>query len=241
MITLYSGTPGSGKSLHQAIDIYYDLKYKRPVIANFNINTSYFKKTAPFYYIPNQELKPEKLVQISEEYFKNHRFKEGALKLYIDECQIMFNSREWNKPDRADWLVFFTQHRKYGFDIYLIAQFDRMIDRQIRSLIEYEVIHRKLGNFGIFGAVLNFIFFGNVFVSVRNWYPLKERVGFEFYRGKKKYFRIYNTFNTFNKKLEETENRTVDFEKIGCTPSGSAEGDKYISYQQKNVDNSVKV
>ena len=40
MIYLYSGTPGSGKSLHQASDIYWDLKFNKPVVANYQINTS---------------------------------------------------------------------------------------------------------------------------------------------------------------------------------------------------------
>ena len=202
MIYLYSGTPGSGKSLHQAIDIYYHLKYNRPVIANFDINTHIFNKDVQFTYINNLDLKPELLVQISHDYFENHRFKEGALKLYIDECQILFNAREWNKVGRDKWLVFFTQHRKYGFDIYLVAQFDRMIDRQIRSLIEYEIVHRKMANFGLFGKLINILTLGNLFVSVCTWYPLKEHVGFEFFKGHKRYFELYNTYSTFNKALE---------------------------------------
>ena len=36
----------------------------------------------------------------------------------------------------------------------LIAQFDRMLDRQIRSVIEYEHIHRKVKNIGVWGKCL---------------------------------------------------------------------------------------
>lgn len=46
MIYLYSGTPGSGKSLHVARDIYYRLnksKNPRNVIANFMINDKMIK------------------------------------------------------------------------------------------------------------------------------------------------------------------------------------------------------
>lgn len=202
MIYLYSGTPGSGKSLHQAIDIYYDLKFNKPVIANYTINTDIFHKNVPFIYLPNNKLTPDELVKISQEYFKNHKFKEGKLKLYIDECQILFNAREWNIKGRDDWLVFFTQHRKYGYDIYLIAQFDRMIDRQIRSLIEYEVIHRKVKNFGFWGGLFNVLALGGLFVAITVWYPLKEKTGSEFFKANKKYFELYNTYDTFNKKLE---------------------------------------
>ena len=43
MIYLYSGTPGSGKSLHTARVIYYSLKRGFPVIANFPINLDKIK------------------------------------------------------------------------------------------------------------------------------------------------------------------------------------------------------
>ena len=40
MIYFYSGTPGSGKSLHVAIDIFRKLRFKKNVIATFPINIS---------------------------------------------------------------------------------------------------------------------------------------------------------------------------------------------------------
>lgn len=39
----------------------------------------------------------------------------------------------------------------------MIAQADRMIDRQIRALIETETKHRKLNNYGFGGMVLTFL------------------------------------------------------------------------------------
>ena len=203
MITLYSGTPGSGKSLHQASDIWWCLKLNKPVVANYDINTEVFKKKVPFIYLPNDKLTPQELVKISKAYFENHKFKEGAIKLYIDECQILFNAREWNIKGRDEWLIFFSQHRKYGFDIYLVAQFDRMIDRQIRSLIEYEVIHRKVKNFGFWGSLLNLFAGGGLFVAVTMWYPLNERIESDFFKAHKRYFKLYDTYGIFNKKLEK--------------------------------------
>lgn len=44
VLKLYSGTPGSGKSLDVARKIYHALRYGRPVIANFDINTSLIPK-----------------------------------------------------------------------------------------------------------------------------------------------------------------------------------------------------
>ena len=221
MIILYSGTPGSGKSLHQARDIYRWLSVGKPAITNYEINTSVIKsnRLGDFLYLPNDKLKPKFLIQYSREYFKNHRFKEGAIRVYIDEAQLMFNAREWQISGRDEWISFFTQHRKYGYDVYLIAQFDRMIDRQVRSLIEYEVIHRKCSNFGIYGKILSLFTLGNLFVSVKMWYPLKERVGSEFFKYHNKYSKIYDTYKDFGV--------FVDNDEIQC--SQSASGDKPAS------------
>ena len=154
MIYLYSGTPGSGKSLHQAKDIYHWIRRGRCCICNFDIDVTKIPKAkGQFIYLDNEYLRPETLIKFSKVYFKDHPFHEGRLRLYIDECQLLFNAREWQSFGRKEWLSFFTQHRKYGYDIFLIAQFDRMVDRQIRSLIEYEIIHRKASNFGTMGTL----------------------------------------------------------------------------------------
>jgi zona occludens toxin (predicted ATPase) len=198
MINLYSGTPGSGKSLHMASDIYYHLKFGRTVIANFEIKPDFVKKCrGKFVFVDNENLTPEYLIQFSKEYFAGKPFKEGKINLYIDECQLLFNAREWQKLGRNEWLSFYTQHRKLGYNIILVAQFDRMIDRQIRSLIEYNYIHRKVSNFGIGGKLISLLSFGNLFVSVKVWYPLNEKVGSEFFQCRKKYYSLYDTYNTF--------------------------------------------
>ena len=199
MIYLYSGTPGSGKSLHTARVIYYHLMRGKPVICNFEINLSKVKNKHLFTYIDNVELEPSKLIDIYVSYLEaNKSLKEGDILLVIDECQLMFNARDWAKQGRNDWNSFFTQHRKYKYDIILIAQFDRMIDRQIRSLIEYEQVHRKVSNFGWKGKLLTLMMgTTNLFCSVKMWYPMKERVGSEFFRASKKYYSLYNTYNTF--------------------------------------------
>ena len=100
----------------------------KPCICNFDVNLHAIKASkrglGEFYYISNDILRPELLIKYSEIYFKNHKFKEGAIRLYIDECQLLFNAREWNIKGRKEWLSFFTQHRKYGYDIILVAQSD---------------------------------------------------------------------------------------------------------------------
>lgn len=97
MIYLYSGTPGSGKSLHTASVIYHTLKRGLPVIANFPINLERIKgRKGEFVEKDNSSLNPQFLIDYTKEFFKGKPIKEGKLLLIIDECQLMFNARDYD-------------------------------------------------------------------------------------------------------------------------------------------------
>lgn len=195
-IYLYTGTPGSGKSLHMAKQIYWTVKRNLPVVCNFEMC---FPEDSTFIFKDNSELSFEYLTDFSKEYFRDHKFKEGAIRLYIDECQLIFNARSWNAKDRADWIKFFTQHRKLGYDVYLITQFDTMLDKQLRSLVEYECKHRKLNNYGWVGKLAGIIFVrAPVIVAVNYWYPMKTRLSADWLIGTRKYYRLYDTAKIFS-------------------------------------------
>lgn len=209
MIKCYSGTPGSGKSLHLASRIFYTLRAGRPVVGNFEIDLSKVNRRHPerlkFLYLPNAatdnslpHLCPRDLIDFSRRYFNGRRVVEEHIFLVIDECQILFNSRAWQQQDRAEWLTFFSQHRKYGYEIVLVAQFDGMIDKQIRSLIEYDYKHRKLSNFGFAGRIMSLFFGGRLFCAVQYWYPINERIGASWFLARNKYYRIYDTYKSFD-------------------------------------------
>ena len=198
-IYLYSGTPGSGKSLHAARDVRDAIKYKNiPVVANYEFNVQHLGGT--FRYVSNYELTPEVLRRFAAEWWKEHEFKEDRILLVIDECQLLFNSRDWQDSRRMEWLEFFSQHRKYGYKVIFIAQFDRMIDRQIRSLLEYDVQHRKVSNYGKIGFILRLLLFGELFYCCTYYYPLKEKVGGEWIRYSKNLGELYDSYKTFERK-----------------------------------------
>lgn len=199
MISLYSGTPGSGKSLHAAQLVRNHLKFYSNVIGTFHINKNRLFKNSKFdyLYVNIYSLTPKFLV----DYAKSHkqdlkRHIEGSFLLVIDEAQRLFNSRTWSNKDRNDWITFFAEHRHLGFDIVLIAQNDRMLDRQIRALIEYDYIHRKVSQFGIKGKLLS-IFTGQ-FMYVKQWYPLHEKIDSAFFRADKRLFDFYDSFEEFS-------------------------------------------
>lgn len=195
MIYLYSGTPGSGKSLHVARDIYNRLNYNKKypnVIANFTINEKMIKnKKANFIYRDNSELTVEYLVNYA---IKNHKMGiENQTLVVVDECQVIWNSRDWQKGiNRLEWIKFFTQHRKLGYNFICIAQNDRMVDRQIRVLFEYEVKHRKINNYKI-GRLLPF----PAFAAITYWYGVNEKIDVEFFTYRKKWGKFYDSYGAF--------------------------------------------
>lgn len=195
MIYLYSGSPGSGKSLHVARDIYYRLNRSRNpnnVIANFMINKKMVKnKKANFIYKDNSDLTVKFLLEYALE---NHKIgKENQTMVVVDECQVIWNAREWqSSTNRMQWIKFFTQHRKLGYNFIVISQNDRMIDRQIRALFEYEIKHRKVNNFKI-GKLFPF----STFAAVTYWYGVNEKIGVEFFFYRKKWGNFYNSYGTF--------------------------------------------
>lgn len=196
MIYLYSGTPGSGKSLHCARDMYIRLRRSKypNVIANFDINRSMLKKQSNFIYKDNSELTVDFLVN----YAINNHIKgvENQTLVIVDECQVLWNSREWqNNSNRLDWIKFFTQHRKFGYNFICITQNDRMVDRQIRALFEYEVKHRKVNNFKI-----GRLFPLPLFCAINYWYGVNERLGCEFFIYRKKWSKFYDSYASWDLK-----------------------------------------
>lgn len=196
MICLMTGTPGSGKSLHMATDIHWRMKLHKLVVANFEINTSRYDDPSCFVYVPTNELTPERLEAIAREYFKTHEFKEGAISFYWDEAQINLNSRSWKQ--NSSWIPFFTQHRKLGYNVYMVCQYHEMLDKQVRTIVEYEINHRKVNNVGWFGKFVSLFALGHpVVCAVTRWYGQKMRISAEWFIGTKKIYSLYDTYKMF--------------------------------------------
>lgn len=213
MIWLYSGTPGSGKSLDTARDIMMKLRRGQRVIANFPINLAVVQrgsriKVDPenFIYKDNPEMTVKYLVQFAR---KNHMSgKESQTLLVIDECSVKFNPREWdtNKTDRMNWIKFLQHHRKLGYNVILVSQTDRLIDRQIRSFIEYDVKHRKANNFGFMGLLFTLLKIP-MFVAIEYHYALHEKLSARFYMYSKKFEKLYDSYKMFDDELEFNEEK----------------------------------
>ena len=221
MIWFYSGTNGSGKSLHVAKDIYKRLRRSdsrngynhNQVIATFDIATNAIKNfCGHFTQVPIYDLTPAMLTKYALQHHKldgNPNLVEGQTMVVIDEAQRIFNPRDYDKNGRREWLDWLPEHRKYGFNIIMISPYDKMIDKQIRALFEYEVKHRKANNFGFIGLLLS-LFHMPVFFAINYWYGVKTKNGVETFLASRKYTRIYNTFQRFGHDGDPLAARTAD-------------------------------
>lgn len=197
-ISLYSGTPGSYKSYHAVCDVLDWLRRGRNVIANFAIDTGkYFKikNIGKFFFVPTADLTVRFLVDFAQEHHQPG-YKAQTL-VVIDEASILFNSRQFDRRDRMDWINFLANHRHLNYDFILIAQQDRMIDRQIRGLIETEYKHRALKSIKTFGLILSLIF-GGLFVCVEYYYPTRMRLDSNIIRFRKRRANAYDTMALFD-------------------------------------------
>jgi zona occludens toxin (predicted ATPase) len=194
---MYTGTPGSGKSLHAAQEILDASLRGQQVIANFPIKpTKKQQRTGklPLYW-DNGDITVKRLIQYAR---KNHkRGKEGQTLLIIDECAILFNCRAFNAKGREQWVKFFSQHRKYGYNIIMITQWDRMLDRQIRVMAEYNVVHRKVNNFRLIGLLLTMCRI-KLFVAIEMWYGVNEITTRSFFRFRRKLADMYDSYAEFH-------------------------------------------
>lgn len=203
MLLAYTGTPGSGKSFHAVNDIWTRVKYGHNVITNipmsfpkpmFHKNVS---RETIYSFRETYEITPQYLIEYSENLRKAKqwsRVPEEYIWLVIDEAQLIFNCRNWNDKDRKAWVQFFTLHRKLGYHIVLITQMAKMLDNQIRGLLEYEVIHRKFSNFGIKGTLLSLALLSpTLFACVRVWSAMNERIDCEILRYNRRIAKMYDT------------------------------------------------
>lgn len=196
-ISLFSGTPGSYKSYHAVCEALSALKHGKNLITNFPINyKKRLKRPVKGLYecVNNLDLTVDYLTNFAAAHHKPSV--RAQTLVVIDEASIKFNSRDFQLKDRMGWINFFANHRHFNYDVILITQQDRMLDRQIRGLIETEYKHRAIKNYKFLGFVLNAICRG-AFICVEYWYPCKLRNGSQLCKFNYKIAQCYDTMAQF--------------------------------------------
>lgn len=215
MITLYTGTPGSGKSYHMAKLIHLLYKKGKYIFANFDIDVDYLSKKYPksksqVFCIDNRDLKyPFGLTGFSNNFHVResiNRVKESQSYLFIDECNNNFDSRFWNEKGRKDWNHWLSEHRKDGFEVILTTQDIGDIDKKIRKRLEIEVKHFDVKNFTVFGKILALMLGGHLFIQRSQWCSKGNtknlKISTDFLLCRKKYYRLFDTSQHFMHSLD---------------------------------------
>lgn len=165
VMEIFQGSLGSGKSASMVLDLVDHLLNGGVCAANFSLVDDWAIKLAErniwvrlgvrnkFTYA--QDLYDRFMVvgscdslwEVSKKLIPRAKGKaaqqyEGHGRLYLDECQNYFNSREWQK--NKDFVHFFSQSRKLKWDCILVAHDASMIDKQIRNFLEYETRFRNM-------------------------------------------------------------------------------------------------
>lgn len=223
MIELWSGTPGSGKSLHLAHDVREKLRWGRYVISTCNINTDlcFFNRLQEFLYniskgkicLPCSDDRRNNFVYmpiefVTPEYFyefaaKYHVYgKEHQTHIYLDECVAIFSPtvisediETWNK-----WDTFFRIHRHLGYDIVLVPQSKRLIARKVIEYAEFEVKHYNRKHHGMLGFFLA-LFAGGLFSYSTCWRGVRKPIEQHFFTYKPLYGQMYNSYSMFESTL----------------------------------------
>lgn len=225
MIELYSGTPGSGKSLHTAHEIRDYLRFGKNVISTCDIDTdlcflnpfkswyvNHFnkkpkkikkdKRAGNFHYIDIHEVTPDYLYRFAAEH---HVFgKEHQTIVVLDECVAIFsptvisdNTKLWN-----EWDTFFRKHRHIGYDVILIPQSKKLIARKVIEYCEFETKHYNRKNQGFLGWLFSLFVGGSLFSWSKLWRGTKGKpLEQGFFTYKPIFGLMYNSYSMYDETL----------------------------------------
>ena len=121
MLYLFTGVPGSGKTLNVV-----SMLAKRPDLKNRPL----FIDGIPDLKIPHEQIPEGESIQTWPKWAPT-----GAI-IVVDECQRIFRPRP-SGSKVPDYVSELETHRHRGLDFFFITQHPRLIDANLRSLIEH--------------------------------------------------------------------------------------------------------
>lgn len=240
-INCIQGTPGSGKSAFAVSMLLDHLRRGGVVAANFSLVDGWAETVAKRSFAcrflgkdhiesaqdlwsrfkvvgslegvnqASKELIPLAKGKIADQY-EDHGL------LVLDECQLVFNSRQWQK--NMEWIEFFSQHRKHKWSVLMVSHSVEMVDSQIRNFIEYDVRFRNLNKvkLPVVGVpVSRLLLADNAFLSIWRYYGLGAGAGNIFKRELTKLklweARLYDSMKIFSQ-----HSKVADYSPGGVQP-----------------------
>ncbi len=230
MTQLWTGTPGSGKSLHVAHEIREDLRLPfgkaKNVISTCYIDTTYCfmnilqelvfiitrgkihlynddPRAKRFHYVPIEEITPKYLYEFAAKY---HVYgKEHQTTLVLDECVAIFSPTVLSENIKRwnEWDEFFRKHRHLGYNVIIIPQSKKLISRKVIEYCEFEVKHYNRKHQGMFGWLLSLVCGGSLFSYSTCWRGTKDKpLEQKFFTYRRLFGSMYNSYSMFDETLK---------------------------------------
>lgn len=148
-IYAYTGLPGSGKTLHATRTVLRRVwrRHPLPAVTTWQLRLADAPPEARrcWHCVPADQLTPALLTAAAEDYWRTRGpAREDRLLLAIDEAHIIYGARQWARKDRQEWLAWYGQHRHQGWTVLLLVQSLKMLDSQLRSIVDEERRHINL-------------------------------------------------------------------------------------------------
>lgn len=150
MIIIHEGVPGSGKTYDAVRKINDALKLGRSVYHNIRgLDLDLCQEAISAISGLSRGDISRQLVMLTDDHVREFwlHCPDGAF-IVIDEAQLYFNSRDFNKGGNRAFGDWASTHRHHGFDLLLISQRAERIETSVRSLAEFRYRYRKLNVFG---------------------------------------------------------------------------------------------
>jgi hypothetical protein len=144
-VYLATGRLGGGKTLCAVGRMVEYLERGRQVATNLDLDLKHLSRHVKAPRITRLPDRPDAgtLAALGSANESRDESKNGLL--VLDECGVIFNSRDWQDKTRqgiVDWML---HSRKLGWDVILIVQAASLMDKQLReALCEMYVICRRL-------------------------------------------------------------------------------------------------
>lgn len=139
---LIVGELGQGKGIVAAYfaSLYYSRGLR--VAANYPLDTLHMNRKSdnPVTVLPAYP-RIEDFENLGRGCDEGEKIKFGAL--FLDECATWINSRGFSQKGRLSFIDWLIHSRKLGWDVYLIAQHEDMIDSQVIKAMGNQVIRCK--------------------------------------------------------------------------------------------------
>jgi hypothetical protein len=179
VITAVTGAPGSGKSFYTVRQIALALDAGKSVATNATLVPGWeyvLARRNPIRHVWRGRIEAKAADYRNRLYYTNDLQELLSIKLggkgegrgvaVLDEAHEWLNNRSWKDEDRLSVNAWFAEHRKRGWDVYLITQHIDSIDKQVRDRIENHTHLRNMRNLRIAGVR---IFPMPVFLAITVW------------------------------------------------------------------------